>query len=423
MAKRKGEAPQHEVSKRQVARWQQQRRRQRLVFSLGILVIVAVLAVVGAGWYLSSYQPQHQTVIRVNGTSFNMNYYVDALRLYASGQDPQTVQFLTGYVVNNIEQSELVRQAATKLGISVSADEVNKELKSYNLPANPASRDMVRAGLLRNKLLAEYFDPQVLTSAEQRHVMALFLESRSQANAVRTRLESGEDFAKLASEVSLDDFSKQNKGDLGWRPKGVLPALLGSTVVEDFAFGSQAQVGKLEQPILDQDKTKPVGYWLVRLVTREEDLKAAHIQIMLLSSQEEAEAVRSRLESGEDFSQLAKDRSQHEASKNDGGDLSNFAPGTISDVVDQFVFNPTVEPGTLSQPLRDDKATTTGGYWLVKVAEVDSNRKIADEDRNVLKTNALNEWLVSIFTDPNNKIETYLDAQKIQYAISQVLGG
>jgi hypothetical protein len=38
----------------------------------GVFVVVAVIGVVGSGWYINDYQPLHQTVIRVNDTKFNL---------------------------------------------------------------------------------------------------------------------------------------------------------------------------------------------------------------------------------------------------------------------------------------------------------------------------------------------------------------
>ncbi len=89
MAKKKAEKPKHELTKRQLSRWQQQKRRQRFILSSGILVIVAVLAVVGIGvynqWYTPEYKPLHETVIEVNDTKFDMNYYIKMLKFYERG--------------------------------------------------------------------------------------------------------------------------------------------------------------------------------------------------------------------------------------------------------------------------------------------------------------------------------------------------
>ena len=191
---KKIEKPKREVTKRQLSHWQQQKKRQRIILGIGIFIIVAVLGIIGTGWYIKLYQPLHQTAIKVNDTEFNMSYFVKALKFF---------QYPVDTVVTIIERNELIRQGADKLGISVSDDTVDTELKSHNPPFNDAHSDEVRTKLLVDKLRDEYFDQKVPVFAEQRHIMAMFLESGSQANEVRTRLDAGENFAELASELSL----------------------------------------------------------------------------------------------------------------------------------------------------------------------------------------------------------------------------
>ena len=419
MAK-KVEKPRHEMTKRQLSRWQQQKRRQRFILSAGIAVIIAVLGVFGAGvyyqWYIPEYKPLRETVIEVNDTKFDMDYYIKMLKLYSGNVSPTELPNLAGQVVQVIEQNELVRQEALKLGISVSEEEVDEKLNSYDLPASKNYRDLVRTQMLMERLLGEYFDKQVPTYAEQRHIFAMFLESESQANEVRARLEAGEDFGQLAGELSLDAATKDQKGDLGWRPEGVLPLLLESSIVEEYAFSAEA--GVLSQPIYDETKIKPVGYWLVKVVDRDDELKRAKVKIMLLGSEQEASEVRARLEAGEDFATLAKELSRHADSKEQGGDF-DVAEGMVSSTFSDFVFS--AELDVLSQPIRDDRQSTKGGYWLVKVSEIDSNRQVADEDRDLLKNDAFNKWIEGLFDDPANKIESYLDENKKLWAISHVL--
>ncbi len=419
--KKRVEKPRREVTKRQLARWQKQRKIQRIILGAGILVIAAVLGVVGVGWYLSQYQPLHQTAIRVNDTEFDMNYYVKTLKFYTEGQSGQFVWFMADSVVEAIQQNELIKQEALKLGITVSDEAVKEEVKSRDLPVNQVSRDIVRAEMLIGKLQDEYFEQKVPVFAEQRQILAMFLESETEANEVSARLGKGEDFAALAGELSLDDFSKTEQGDLGWRPKGVLTELLGTSVVEEYVFG--AEVGVVSEPVYDEAKTKWVGYWLLKVLERKEEPEETHVQAILLTSKEQAAEVKVRLEAGEDFSELAKEFSQDEVSKEDGGDLGWLSPGMMGSAIDEFVFSPEVEPGRLSEPIRDDMVATAGGYWLLKVVDIDDNRKIGDEDRDLLKAKALNEWLSALWDDPENGVESYLDDQKKQWAILQVVGG
>ena len=421
MVKKKLGKPQREVTKRQLSHWQRQKRRQRIVFGSGILVIVAVLGTIGAGWYITQYQPLHQTVIVVNDTEFDMNYYIKMLKHYGEGQPIQYMQFIADTVAGDIEQNELVRQGAMELGISVSSDEVDEKLKSYDPPLSKDYRDIVGAQMLFDKLRDEYFDKQVPVLAEQRHIMAMLLESESQAAEVRARLEGGEDFAELAGELSLESFSKTEQGDLGWQLKGFLTRLLNTSVPDEHAFSSE--VGVLSQPIYDETKAKNVGYWLIKVIEGDEVAQQALVQVILLGSEEEAQDIRDRLEAGEDFATLAKEFSQHDLSKENEGNLNVESPDMMSPAFSEFVFDPEVELETISEPIRDDTVATTGGYWLLKVVDMDDNRQIADEDRDWLKTDALSEWVSSLWDDPENKIENYLDDDKMAWAIAKAIGG
>jgi len=416
LAKKKAEKPKREVTKRQLSHWQQQRRRQRIILGVGIFIIVAVFGILGAGLY-SQYQPLHQTVIRVNDTEFNMNYYIKMLKYYGKDSPSYYITYLANEVVKVIEQNELVRQNALELGISVSNDEVDKERKSREPPLSKDYRELVKAEMLINKLRDEYFDQKVPVSAEQRHIMAMLLESESQASEVRAKLEGGESFSELATELSLDSYSQSNEGDFGWRPKDILPLLLGTSALEEHAFSSEA--GVLSQPIYDEEKAKNFGYWIAKVSERKEEENSAHIQAILLGSEAEAWEIRAKLEAGEDFAALAKEFSQHGGAKEDEGDLGWLSPGTIGPPIDDFAFNDEVELETLSEPLRDEAFITKGGYWLFKVLDIE-DRDIEGENRDILKAKLLNEWIESLWNDSENTVESYLDDDKIAWALERV---
>lgn len=417
MTKKRKEKPRREVTRRQLSQWQQHRKRQRIIFGLGIFIIVVVLGVMGAGWYISQYQPLRQNVITVNDTNFNMDYYVKTLEFYGGGQPTYYLYSIAGEVVTIIQRNELIRQGAMKLGISVSQEEVDEELKSRDPPLSKDYRDLVRAVMLIDKLRDEYFDQQVLLYAEQRHIMAMLLEGESQATEVRLRLEDGEDFAELAGELSLESLSRAENGDLGWRPEGVLTMLLGTSILDEYAFSSE--VGVLSQPLHDEEIIKGVGYWIAKVVEREEKTEKAKVLGILLGSEQEAQKVRGKLEAGEDFGELAKEFSQHDWSKENGGDLGWLIPGEAGPTFDEFIFNSEVELGVVSEPIRDDTVFTKGGYWLIKVQDKDDNRQIDDSDRELLKADALSKWIEALWNDPENKIESYLDGEKIAWAIEK----
>ena len=279
----------------------------------------------------------------------------------------------------------------------------------------------MRHDLLVQRLLDEHFEQQIPESSEQRHIMAMFLESESQAVSTRASLAEGEDFATLASELSLEKLSPEGEGDFDWHPVGILSERFGLSVVEDYAFSVEA--GTLSQPLYDEERVKEGGYWLAEVLEKDEDASGElfHVQVILLGSEEDAQEIRARLEEGEDFATLAEEYSQHEASREDGGDLDWLGPDDIEPVLEDFILNS--EVGTLSEPVRDDTAATTGGYWLVKVVAEEESRQISDDDREFLKAEVLDDWINSLWDDPNNKFESYLSSAQKAWALEKALGG
>jgi parvulin-like peptidyl-prolyl isomerase len=318
-----------------------------------------------------------------------------------------------------IGRNELIRQGALELGIVVSDQELDEELKSHDPSFDDAHRDVNRNQMLINKLLDSHFEQTVPMLAEQRHIMAIFLESESQVAEVNARVEAGEDFAELAGELSLDAFSKDNKGDLGWHPEDVLVELLATSILGEHAFS--LEIGVLSQPIYDETKTKGVGYWLVEILDRQQEPEQVHVRAILLGSEEEAQDVITRLEAGEDFTTLVQELSQHTVTKENGGDFHWLSP---EDVAPGSVFTAwadifELETGVISELIRDDTEVTTGGYWLLKVLAKEDDKQISDDDRNFLKTRALDEWVLSLWYDSGNEANNYLTDEMKEWAIAK----
>ena len=421
MVKKNVEKPGRELTRRQLSHRRQQERRRRIITTVGIIIIALVVILVGVGWYLGDYRPRHETVIRVNDTEYDMNYYIRVLKLYGEGQSAENLLALTDEVANVIQQSELVRQAAEKVDITVSDNVVDAELARRNLLLSREYRDLVRPELLITKLRDEYFEKQVPLYGEQRHIMAMFLESENQTIEVEARLERWEAFTDLASELSLESFSRDKEGDLGWLPRGILTILLGTSVVDEYAFS--AEVGVLSEPVYDEDLTKEVGYWLIQVMERDEDMKDAAVQALVLSSRQEADEVRAKLEAGGDiggaFAQMAEEYSQ--LAVGNKGFLKSVAPGKLTEVFDKAVFGPELELQELSEPLRDETIFTKGGYWLIKVVERDENRPLEPFDRDLLKAKALDDWISELLADETNMVESYLDNKQKMWAVERAL--
>jgi parvulin-like peptidyl-prolyl isomerase len=433
LVRKREEKQGRKFTRHQLAKWQQQKKRQRIFLILGIGVIAVVGGVIGAGWYRDEYQPMHEIVIKVNDTEFEMGQYIDTLKIsadlyeqiYGGSESSIYMQSVADQAVIAIQQRELIRQGAMELGITVTDSEVSEELKKNDPPLGSEFRELVRGDMLRTKLLDEYFEEEVPVFAEQKRIKAMFLESENEAVEVKGKLEAGGDFAGLASEYSLENIAvpedEEPAGDeeSGWYPEDILLERLGYAVVADYVFS--AGLG-LSGPLCDEDRAKDVGYWLVKLVERDEDEQGEllNVQVMLLSSEEEALDIMERLELGEDFSDLAKESSQDTASKEDGGDLGWLDPEELADPLKEFIL--AAEPGAFSEPIKDEDVVTKGGYWLVDIIDTEENRRISDSDRDFLKRKDLDEWISALWDNPENLVESYFDDEQIAWAIDRATG-
>lgn len=118
-------------------------------------------------------------------------------------------------------------------------------------------RSYIRAVVLGNKLgdaLGEE-TPRIAEQANARHIL---VETEEEANDVLARLEAGEEFADLASELSTDPGSAAQGGELGFVPAGTfVPA------IDEAVFS--LPVGQISDPIETQ-----FGWHIVEVLEREE---------------------------------------------------------------------------------------------------------------------------------------------------------
>lgn len=417
--KKKVEKPAREMTRRQLSHFQRQKRRQRIIFLSGVSIIAAIVLIVLVGWLVGEFIPMHKTLIQVGDSSFNTGYYIDMMKLSAANEPPERMQVVASNTARQIEQMALIELGAAKLGIKLSDEEAEKIVKEAGLPVNDATLDYVRSQMLQERLVKNHFDTQVPESDKQVHIMTMLLESQRQADDIRSRLLSGDNFTALSEEFALNYYSKEvNKGDFGWHPETILLEMLGSSVPVDYAFGSEP--GTLSQPLLDEEMYKQVGYWLIRVLEQQYE-EEAQVQAIFSASEEEAESLKARLEAGEDLAALAEEYSHYSPSKEQGGELGLVTPQEISDAFDAYVFGPEMEIGVWSEPVRDDTYWSQGGYWLVKVVDKADDRELSKEDRDRLISAAFEDWASGLWIEYAAEIdESGLDAEVQQLVIDRV---
>jgi parvulin-like peptidyl-prolyl isomerase len=446
LPKKPVQAPKRELTKRQLTHWQRENRIQRFTLWGGIAVIVAVLALVGVGLYMDKVKPNQETVIKVGNTSYNMGYFIDALDYYGRAnfstfqgmgyEYSQFLSYITGSLAGNIEQNQIVKEAAAKLDppITISDDEVSKFIKDNKIPNNKASRDAVYAALLESKL-TEKFDKALPDSTEQRATLAMFLESESQIQEVKARMQKGETFNDIAASTSLDESTKSKSGDLGWVPARVLPTIVGNAddrTLDDLVFSPNTKVNAMTQA-KDDAKTKNMGYWILQVTDYRTQPTSpdnntpstqAQVNAMLLSSKELALDMKKQLQSGADFATLAKANSQYTNASQDGGVLGYIAKGKLDKAVDDAVFpnDPAQQmaKGQFSDPIPDTTQSTKGGYWLVQVTGIE-NKTLDGTNRSTLTNLDKQAWRTEVWTAHSSEISDTLDQTKISDATAKAI--
>ena len=273
------------MTRRQLSRWQRERRWQWIALFLGFLAVAVVLAIPAYGYYHEVLSPPRQTVARVNQTPISMGYYVKRLRLLQSQAQAQgqTLDLNTAPfdLVTTLQDEELVRQGAAKLGISVTPEEVTEEIsgrlfagqeldeaqKQAEYPKRLARllealqvteseyRAWMETGLLSQKV-QEYLVANLPPTPEQVHVLAILVADQTKAQEIYDRLNAGESFTSLAQVESSDPWLKQRRGELGWLPRGIL-----SPDFDSVAFS-------LEPGTVSQPFSTPEGFYIIKVTQK-----------------------------------------------------------------------------------------------------------------------------------------------------------
>ncbi|MGI5836063.1 MAG: peptidylprolyl isomerase, partial [Chloroflexota bacterium] len=119
-------------------------------------------------------------------------------------------------------------------------------------------KQMVEVQVLYRKL-EESMGAEVPTSANQVHARHILVETEEKAKELVEKLRNGESFEELAKAESTDAGSKDQGGDLGWFPEGVM--------VPEF----DEVVFKLEPNTISDPVSTTYGWHIIELLEKEEN--------------------------------------------------------------------------------------------------------------------------------------------------------
>ncbi len=218
------------------------------------------------------------------------------------------------------------------------------------------------------------------------------LSAFNKISVIRKRIIEGEDFEKLARELSEDPSAKHNGGSLGY-----FTAMQMVYPFEEAAY--QTKVGDVSSII----RTR-FGYHIIKVFDRKPSRGEVEIAHILLRSTKDNEAkqknlifeIYDQLKKGRSWDELCKQYSEDSNTKSNGGKLKSFGVGALASVPE---FEATAfalqNPGEISDPfqsnigwhiIRLEKKIPTPTY-----AEIESSlkKRVARDERMKISEQAL----------------------------------
>ena len=294
---------------------------------------------------------------------------------------------------------------ANKIGLQEKVQYQN-ELKGYRtqLAKNYTSDSKVTSALVKegyDRMQKEIKASHILIMVDENASPEDTLAAYKKVLDIRKRAESGEDFGKLAQELSQDPSAKENAGNLGYFTSFRMV----------YAFESAAYKtpkGQISLPI----RTR-FGYHLIKVTDVRDnrgDLIVAHIMLLnptndkgvvtdSLKAKNTIQDIYKKIQQGEKFEELAKQFSEDKSSAPKGGVLNRFGSGQLSSEEFENAAFALTKDNPISAPFQSQF-----GWHIVKLidkfplktldeSKTELENKISKDERSRLITNSLTEKL------------------------------
>ena len=376
-----------------------------------------------------------QAVVIIENDVITQTEYQKKLRFILNqyqltgNQPPQDMEAFYKQVLENMIQKRLQIQFARKAGLEIKEWMIDKSMENMAKKANVSLTDfrekIIESGLdysvyrenLKEELITREIQRRVISQRikisekeidefieHQSHIfkenneykISLVLVSVSETpstaeknaaknkiNMVKEKFLSGESFASLARMYS-DSGNALDGGDLGWRKIREVPEIF-------LSFLENMNKGDISEIIETLN-----GFYVFFLEDKKEmenveidERKVRHILIKTNAivtneiAENKLKELKSRIDNGESFSDLAKAYSEDTMSAANGGELQWSAPGTfVPQFEDKIDLLPLKE---ISEPF-----LTQFGWHILEVLEI---RK--QDNTEIIKRNLARQYLIS----------------------------
>jgi len=356
--------------------------------SIVIQAIVVVIAIVFVFWGVGANLKNDSNALAVvNGREisyrdFQQSYEraVEAYRQQFGGQMPQG--FLEGIglkeqILNQLIQSELLRQGAEKMGVLINKEATQRKIQEMEVFNQNGRFDIAsyKAVLERNRLSPSAFEAGIRNDLlTDRVIGAIGSFSSISAKEVQNWIDYTDQEIKLAyAAFKSDDYASQVKitdDELAQWYAGVKQNYksLPQYKLQYLFFNYDDE---LKQVTISEDAARKYYEENAGKYNTPEQRRARHILFRVATgtgSEErnakktEAEKVLVQIKSGGDFAQLARQFSE-DATKSNGGDLGFFSRGKMVQPFDDTVFS--MKKGDVS-----DVVETPFGFHIIKLEEI-----------------------------------------------------
>ena len=408
-------------TKKHIAREERERRERNIIYIVSAVVIITVLALVLYGIVDQNFLKARRPVAIVNDEKITVSEYQgqtrlarynliqSAQRIYQlaqiMGNDPSSqasvanqLQQIDGQlfpqtigrqIIDQLVDGLLIEQEASRLGITVSEDEVNKELEEvfgyYRLgtPTPTATHVLPETSTLSP--VQESLIPSTPTSST----------SISPTSEITT------------TEIVED---KTQSLESSPTPTNVLtPTLTATTEPTATPYTQQAfeeiyqdAITNLSEEYSISESDLKRGFEshlysgkVLDVVTKDleciqEQVWALHI---LVDEEELAKNIKTRLDEGEDWSLMATTYSTDTTNKDKGGDIGWFGQGVMIPEFEQAAFK--LEVGETSEPVKTDF-----GFHIIRILGHEE-RPLTEDACQTIRSENFQEWLAELRENSN----------------------